>query len=343
MKIGVIAPGCGPNAGLDVPTRGEGRWSLNWMHILREDGHDVQQIFDVPPRTERFDWFLNVPWAPRCCCHDNSVNFSHHAHLRYGPIKDDSFFQAVETEHPNVTCFRDGTGAIVFGYKNNFYDSMPAWANAERPYHVGLMPIPFSQSMLQVELAPAFNRTSIAWVSKEVFHVGQFQRKSPVPGVGLVFLRALVKFSQKVNFKLYFIMTGEEQFPEEAKRLLSQLNVEYVRLLPFRPLLSLLSTVKVNLGVCGMASSTIDSLFVNAVPLGHQNGFMTDTIRTEFPEGVLPGMLDTTEEQVYNLLEKLWFDKKFYRCVGDCYQEEFAVHRKDAALRWFYSFVESVK
>ncbi len=343
MKIGVTAPGCGPNASLDVPTRGEGRWSLNWMHILREEGHDVHQILDNPSPGEQFDWFLNVPWASVASCHGGGVNFLNHAHLRYGAVKDASFLERVETEYPDVRCLLDGPGSLVFGYKNNYYDSMSSWAKSERPYHIGLMPIPFSESMLTAPRSTAFNRPSIAWMSKEVFHRAQFERGTSVPEVGLVFLRALEKFSRKVDFKLYFIITGEEQFPEEAKQLLGRLPVQFVKLCPFRPLLELLSTVKINLGVAGMASSTIDSLFVESVPLGHNNGFMSETVRSDFPEGVLPPINETTEQDVLGLLETLWFDKKFYRCVGDCYQEEFSVHRKENALRWFYSFVESVK
>jgi hypothetical protein len=262
--------------------------------------------------------------------------------LHYGSIND-NYLSAVEAEYPNVKCFRDGTGSIAFGYKDNYYKSISAWVKAERPYNIGLMPIPFSDSMFTEPISDPFGRSSIAWLSKEVFHRAQFERETPVPAVGLVFLRALEKFSRKVDFPFYFIVTGEEQFPEEAKHLLNSLNVRLIPLQSFRPLLKLLSTVKVNLGVNGMASSTIDSLFVRAVPLGHNNGFMTDTIRNEFPEGVLPGALDTTEAEVYDLLEALWFDKKFYRGVEDCYQEEFSVHRKEAALGWFYSFVESVK
>jgi hypothetical protein len=343
MKIGFTAPGCGQNADLDWPTRGEGRWSLNWMHILREEGHDIHQILNGQPKNGQLDWFLNAEWGPPDCCFSGEVDFLNHAHLRYGPIKDESWFKAMEAGYPNVNCLRDGTGAITFGYKGNYYNSLSAWAKAERPYNIGLMPIPFSSSMFTETIPTPFTRSSIAWMSKEVFHSAQFERGTPTPDIGLVFLRALEKFSRKVDFKLYFIMTGAEQFPEEAEQLLSKMNVKKVPLLPFGTLLKLMSTVKINLGVAGMASSTIDSLFMKAVPLGHNNGFMTETIRTEFPEGVLPGALQTTEENVYNLLEALWFDKKFYKSVGDCYQEEFSVHHKDNALRWFYSFVDSVK
>jgi hypothetical protein len=343
MKIGFTAPGCGPGAGLDFPTRGEGRWSLNWMHILREEGHEINQVCRFPARPETLDWYLNVPWAPNGCCYDGRVNFSNHAHLRYGPIKDDSFFKAVENEHSSLRCFQDGTGSIVFGYKNNYYDSLPAWVGADRSYNAGLMPIPFSDSMFTGEISNSFNRSGIVWMSKEVFHKGQFERNSYVPDVGLVFLRALSKFSEKVDFDFHFILTGQENFPEEAKNILDKLNTKFVNLLNFTDLLALMSTAKINLGVAGMASSTIDSLFSGAVPLGHVNGFMTDTIREELPEGVLPPARNVTEDQVYNLLERLWFDKKFHRGVSDCYQEEFSVHRKENALRWFYSFVESVK
>jgi hypothetical protein len=343
VKIGVTAPGCGPNTTLDCPTRGEGRWSLNWMHILREHGHTVEQIHHIPGTAGKLDWYLNATWAPPGCCYDGQISFSNHAHLRYGPIKDDSFFQGLEREYSKVKCFQDGTGSIAFGYKNNFYDSVSAWHKADRSYNIGLMPIPFSNSMLQSPIPEPFGRSTIAWMSKEVFHEGQFQRNSPVPDVGLVFLRALEKFSQKANFNFVFIMTGQEQIPDEAKKILDNLNTQYVNLLSFSHLLQLLSTVKINLGVAGMASSTIDSLFVESVPLGHVNGFMTDTIKHELPEGVLPPALETTEEQVLNLLEELWFDKKFYRCVSDCYQEEFSVHRPYNAMRWFNAFVESVK
>ncbi len=341
MKIGFEIPGCGSSSELDIPTRGEGRWSLNWMHILREEGHQLYNVRNVECEGQNLDWYFNTPWAGNISCFGDKVNYLKHGHLRYGAIKDEIWLNAVEQEHSNIRCLQNGAGNITFGYKNNYFDSLPAWAKAERNYNIGLMPIPFSDSMLTAPVTQGFDRPNIAWMSKEVFHRGQFERESPWPEVGLVFLRALEKFSRRVDFKLYFIITGEEQFPPEAQELLSRMNVETVPLLSFRPLLQFLSTIKINLGVCGMASSTIDSLFVRSVPLGHFNGFMTDTIRTEFPQGVLPPARETTEEQVYNLLETLWFDRKFYRSVEDCYQEEFSVHYKPNALKWFNSFVES--
>jgi len=319
---------------------------LNWIHVLREEGHELFQLHDSSARDEiipHLDLYLNVPWWSEMSCWIGSIKYARHAHLHYGTTcADGAPFVGEEKNCPSITCTKDGSCSIIAGYKVDYTTSLRQWGRSERKYDIGLMPIPFSDSMLSTDvMTRPFERRGIAWMAKDIFIARNEENEPWIPQVGLSYLRALVRLSKKTDFTLYFLRYGDRPVTDEVSALLSQLRVEYLPPLAFRDVLRLMPSIKLNLCVAGKASCTLDSLFCRAVPLGHSDGFLMHTARREFPAALLPPTRLTTEDDIYALLEQMWFDYPFFRNVEDCYQEEFVPHYKPNALTHFERFVQN--
>lgn len=326
MKIGIYASGCPANAPLAFSTRGEGRWGLNWAHILNRHGHQAEILYDTQtPNSPGFDFDLYMAgsYAPHLC--EPSIP---HVHLFYGVPHEGTLRQ--------INCYNAGRCVLGFGY----YHDYALYATYENPGYLGVpLPIPFSESMLPSPLVPAAERRGITWASKEIWHPGLAERSPYVPRVGIHFLEALADLNERTDFVFNLVQPKEEGSsfslaPPAAQAALSRLkNVLHVQTPTFLDILQVMSRSKLSLGVSGAMSSTIDALFCKAVPVLHNTTVFANKVESD--GGCLSNAFHIEKDEIYHLLERFWFDEEFYNRISDKFQAEIAPHREENAMVLF--------
>jgi hypothetical protein len=183
-----------------------------------------------------------------------------------------------------------------------------------------------------------FDRGEIFWGTKDNFHP-TFEKALHNEGREHVFienglntLRALIRFQEKVPFKMHFLLKHHlDQAPARlgVPALLDQFKDKvFYNVVPWQPLVGILSRCKLNVPVGGLWGSIPETIFTGGYPLIYpQNQFSDDF------GSVMPLVRDVTEDEIYDAINMLWFDEKIYERNRELLNDLFKDHRTEGLRR----------
>lgn len=303
---------------------GEQRWTANLAHFLRSEGHEVIRCNEG--QDAGCDVFFDASWE-RC----QHVRSPKHVHF--------SFFGPNPGAKEISECVRSGNCNLAGPYRTA-YNNLLKWAKVEKhnsffvpqPYPDDLMPAPARE-------VRGFERNEIFWGTKDNFHPVFDPQRDPNTGREHVFienglntLRALIRFQDKVPFKMHFLLKHHlDQAPARlgVPALLDQIkDKQFYTVVPWQPLVGILSRCKLNVPVGGLWGSIPETIFTNGYPLIYpQNQFSDDF------GSIMPLVREVTEDEVYDAINTLWFDEKIYERNRELLNDLFKDHRTEGLRR----------
>jgi len=302
---------------------GEQRWTANLAHFLEAEGHEVKRCNEG--QDGDCEIFFDASWE-RC----QLSRAKHHIHF--------SFFGPNHGAKKISECMRSGNCNIAGPYRTA-YNNLIKWTKDERcnPFFI---PQPYPDDLLPAAAIKirGFDRTSIFWGTKDNFHPIFDNQKRP-NGLEHVFiqsgldtLRALIRFQEKVDFKMYFILKHHlDQAPAglEIPALLSQFrNTEFHNVVPWANLMKILADCKLNVPVGGLWGSIPETIFTHGLPLIYPKNQFSDDFGS-----IMPLVKTTTEDDIYEALNVLWFDEKIYLRNQELLNDLFKDHRTEGLKR----------
>lgn len=313
---------------VDLPSRGEERWNLNWVNFLKQEGHDV--IHATPPLRYKSDLFLD---APDDCAY---LANKKHVHLKFGPCLE---------EIKEFACYKNGQTLLATPYRKGYEAGQKHWGNDHRVQML-LLPMCYPDSYLPKKLQPGFSRKEITWACKEPF----VEAYATNPGMrhvcdnAIYSLRALEKLSASADFKFNLLLAhqlrdGFAPYREEAERIVRKLtDKEEHGNLPWTQIVEKMSKSKLALCPGGIPGSVLECIFAKGLPIQQEGAFL------EPPREItlLPVAGETKEEDWYPALEKFWFDRAHYRKAWEWYQDCFIDHRTDGLRKAWKEAMEII-
>jgi hypothetical protein len=295
--------------------RGEWRWLVNWVHILKKAGHEIVEANDGPDIILNTLWYGNVGYLDRP-----------HVHLRFGAFTQ-GCLKHLDCFGPN--CY------VAAPYKESFEKSDP-----ELREHVVFMPTPYDKAWLPAERLPPTRRKEITWAAKEVWSDRVKESTPHIRHCGIWVIESLADLAQEHNFKLNLVQCHEtgshfQHAPPEVHRALERIPKvnKTNNSLTFLKILEMLSRSRISLPIGGMAASTLEAIFAGCTPMAHEGiclGGLADEQDLNMP---LPR--HTTKEHVQEHLFKMFTDDDFYNQLYACYQEELQPHLEENAIVLF--------
>ena len=312
----------------------EHRFAVNWGHFLRSEGHEVHFFPENYGCDSSFDLFWNAPVCSVPSRQCQTLRAKKHLHnyfhfdvrpvVQYCPCA------------PQGECY----------FSNPYIDTFAKLQEIEREavtFKGVFTPIAYPDQWCPQGLVPGFDRNEIMWCNKGSLDPKFGPENAPYyPGNSVELLKALIKLNQKADFKITFaydslIRTARPQYGVEG--LISQLkNVERVDKIPWSNLVDRMSRCKVNTHAGGLTSAINECLFVGAVPLANRDfGFFNAKCQEL---NIIPNPQHATADEIYDGLEKLWFDKDWYNYVNASYQELFSYHRTEGLRKAWKELLE---
>ena len=306
-----------PHDGLDSFGGGEQRWSANLSHFLRTEGHEVIRCHEG--QDSGCDIFFDASWE-RC-------QFSKartHIHFSFSGSNKGAL------EFP---CIQNGTCNYANPYRQTHEEGIK-WSLEEPNINPVFVPQPYPDDLFAAAFQThGFQRNNIFWGTKDMFHPSFCKPEHLRPGGrehvfvqnGLDTMRALLRFQKKVDFHIHFALRHHlNQAPPRlgVQEMLRQFrNAAYSEVMPWQQLVGYLSTCKFNVPVGGLWGSAPESMAARSLPLLYpRNQFYSDM-------NILPNVNDATEDEIYDALERLWFDENAYNEIYDVLQEKIKDHR----------------
>lgn len=300
---------------------GEQRWTANLAHFLEAEGHDVVRC--VEGRDSNCDVFFDASWE-RC----QQVNAPRHVHFSYFGYTSGML---------QSSCFRSGECNVAVPYRLTWNENKKRLCDIPHKFNLLLIPQPYPDDLLPSEATtPGFNRSDIFWATKDNFHPNFAKPDQLRPDGrehvfiqgGLDTLRALIRFQNKAEFRIHFLLKHHlDQAPGRlgVPALLDQINnKQFYNVVPWIDLVRLLAQCKLNVPVGGLWGSIPETIFTYGMPLIFpRNQFSGDF------GSILPLPENADEQDIYLALEELWFDERVYRRNHDILQALFWDHRTD--------------
>lgn len=299
---------------------GEQRWSANLAHFLATEGHQVIRCNEG--QDEGCDVFFDASWER---CHLSKAKV--HIHFSFSGANEGALkFQCPQSGQCN--------------FANPYYETHLAaveWAKKVPVINPVFVPQPYPDTLLPAHASiHGFDRNEIFWGTKDMFHPNFCKPECLRPDGrehvfvqnGLDTLRALLRFQKKVDFGITFALLhhliGESPERLGIKELLGQFrNAQFHQVMQWTEIIDTLSRCKFNVPVGGLWGSAPESIFARALPLLYpKNQFYFDM-------NVLPNVNEVTEDEIYDTLDRLWFDREAYTEPYDILQEMFKEHRSD--------------
>lgn len=319
MKIAVRT--YGPNGNpVDGFGGGEQRWTANLAHFLRTEGHEVIRCNEG--QDEGCDIFFDASWER---CQQSRAR----AHIHFS-------FAGANRGALEFPCVRNGEPKCNYAnpYRQTHEEGV-RWEKEEPNINAVFVPQPYPDNLLPLSAhTPGFHRNGILWATKDMFHPNfckpdqmRGDREHVFVQNGLDTLRALIRFQKKVDFNIHFALQHHlAEAPErlDIQGLVSQFrNVTFSGITPWTHIIQLLSTSKFNVPVGGLWGSAPESIFARSLPLLYpRNQFY-------FGMDILPDVNTVTEDEIYDTLERLWYDENAYNEIYDILQEKIKDHRSD--------------
>ena len=329
MKIAVCDYGQGQHTlnaygGLEV------RFAVNWAEYLKSIGHEVHFVDYINSSVDgSFDLAIDC-LIEKC----DNVHASHHIHTSFNTVS----LNAAEVQENQ--CYRSGNFLYGSPYKKDYNKSLALAARGYKHKPI-FMPIPYLDEW-KPESLPSFDRSGIMWANKGNFAVDFGWDKHPeYVENGLILLRSLVKLNKKTDFDIYFLLDGlitsaRPEFREEIEFLRGQLkSVVKFNKLPWTKMVETVSNCKFNTHAGGLTSGINEAIFTNSLPMTPENFIHLPTV------DLLPTAKNATEDEVYEVYERLWFDSELYYKVLGAFEDHFQDHR-DAGVNNAWSHLCSL-
>ena len=323
MKIAIRSYG---DDSIDGFGGGEQRWLANLAHFLRTEGHEIHRLHQQVGCDSSFDIYLDAAWED---CHRIPASVPH-VHFSYFGGHDGI---------RKMECFQSGKCNLASPYRDAWVKNA-IWAKqADIRFTNICVPQPYPDDLLpEHSKVPGFERQEIFWATKDNFHPNFASQKRPdgryhvfVQG-GLDTLSALLRLEKKVDFKMNFLLAHHlQQAPPELgvlELVNSFKNKEFRAIAPWTQLVDILARCKLNVPIGGLWGSIPETIFAKSLPLIFP--------RNQFSErfgSILPFPEDANEEDIYQALETLWFDKRIYDLNYEYLQDLFKEHRTDGLRR----------
>lgn len=318
---------------------GEQRWTANVAHFLRTEGYQVVRCAEG--RDEGCDLFLDAGFENRACYR---IKAPLHVHFRY--------FGAWQPDHSSSECVESGKCISAAPNKETYLNMLPGnrftqsfWV--EKGYAdkvVSLfLPQPYPDDLLPSHInVPGFDRNEIFWGTKDMFHpvFGQAWQEGDQHGWkivnhGLCTLKALLRLQNErgAEFKMNFLMAHHLReapaFLGVAELINSFRHKEFRNITPWTDLVSIMARCKLNTPIGGLWGSTPEAIFTGTLPVQFPNNqFYADYSLLPPPENI-------DEHNLYEILERLWFDREFYHQHLNELSERFQDHRTAGLQRNF--------
>lgn len=308
MKIGMLPRQDAEminNSGL-----GDVRWSSNIYHFLQSQGYNIEYI----PHTEAHvcDLYLDVHLREQCV----EVAAARHIHL--------SFYSQDIDRHPGLRLCANGNKTIIgTAYRRTFEED-----KHKTEYLIPVFaPIPYLDEFRPQYFVPGAQRKEITWAIRRCYE--NDAQKQYTENL----LRALLRLNQRADFMINFI---DRDQVAQAKHLITHFTYlrSYGRI-SWQEVLEIQARTKLNLYHNDLSgASTNEAMFCGAVPvLPKDNMFWYVPEGTESPK---------TENELYAVLETLWFDEREYNRHWEHYQDVFSDHRLPKLLHNWQETLDAV-
>ncbi len=358
MRIAIFISGDNTQ-GVNSPSAGEGRYGWCWAQALAHYGHQVDCIGEnpwVPPSwgdsqpirditlsnhidtNKLYDLAIYLPWEHQRNgrgwekCYTNPLKAKWYLHVQFG------WSQSIATDHD---CY-NRNHALVYPYTWGAHQ-FPT-DKTENPFKTFALPYPLYKSFPEDNLS---ERKDILWATKDVFH-NDWPRNHHVPRIGSYTLKAIKRLSEKHKFNLYCI-SGHYFDPEKSwaakeydvPALLESIpNVSISKTLVHRDkLINLMEKCRLNTVVSGLCGSFLESIPQGALPLAYTGHLWQDAFAKE---GLLLNTYDATEDDIYNVIEKLYEDDVLYRQVLADSRAAIKDHSYEASYSYFETIVKEL-
>ena len=314
MKIGIIPREDAAN--INNQGIGDIRWVANIYHLLTANGYDVE--FVHWKNAECCDILLDIHHLDHCV----QTNAKRHVHF--------SFWSQNFEARPNARICDDGKLTIIGTCYRRSFDTDKTRGNKLIPV---FCPMPYPDDLMPNCSVPGFDRTHITWAIRRSYLHDYCKTYSNN------LLRALIRLNKRADFTIDFIDYNHVQGGtslKEGEGLINQLScvTKHVRI-PWKDVLDIQAQSKITLyHDFESGASTNETLFCKGVPL-----FPADNHFWYVPEGVGS---PKTEQELYDALERLWFDEQLYQRHLEFYQDAFSDHRAPKVLSIWKETLEQV-
>lgn len=355
MQIAVFISG-DTTEGINSPSAGEGRAGWGWADMLASFGHQVDCIGDnpwSPPSWGKstpiwginltkniypdkvYDLVIYLPWEHARNgkgwepCYTNPIRSKWYLHVQFGWAGSVADHICHTKNHALVYPYT--FGGEQFHQPGNPFKTFP-------------LPIPLYKSFPEDNLS---NRKDILWATKDVFH-NDWARGHHVPRIGFNTLKAIKRLSEKHNFNLYCISTN---YFDPAKSwsaaeynipglLASIPNVQtFQGLVPRNQLIDLMNRCRLNTIVSGLCGSFLESIPTGCLPLAYDGHLWKSAFEKQ---GLLLNTYEATEDQIYNVIEKLYTNDELWRTVLSDARSCIKDHSYEASYGYFQNICKEL-
>src|SRR5574338_121241 len=335
MRIAIHTHDLPENASVFSTCGSENRWALNWLYLLREQGHEVVQVTDNFSSSEVFDVYFHTVRRESVDCGSGNVLSNKHVHLSFG-LLNLSYVRG-------WPCVSNRLGALAFPNWEIMSRSEPSVL--EYNYTRYFLPTPYPESLRPDNILPVFRRRELTWMLKRVWghrplSAHELGLDSYVD-VAIWTLEAIRDLSHKheliFNYvKENFYGWGMEPMPAIAQRVLESIRgLNYLENLDFRDVLNLMGRSKLSISIAGLTGSALESVFCGSVPLAYDNPILSgghfiipNTLTsTASSLGLTLPRIDTVSKQdIRVLLEALWENDDLYLRARSAFLKDFSFH-----------------
>lgn len=324
---------------------GEHRYNANSIHFLEtEYGHEIIPVENHPLiKDVACDLVYDPPFEGRGC---RELRTPKHIHMRFGPL---------HTNYESEECASSGDCVIVVPWKEAYAECLKFDGDYHDKVHPLYLPLAYPDDLLPASSAvPGFERNEVFWGTKDMFHPtfaeGYLEGEADpsirkdshgwkIVNAGLCTLKALLRLEKRVDFKMNFVMAHHLKEAPDHLGVLDLVNSfknkSFQGIAPWRTsLIETMSRCKLNVPIGGLWGSSPEAIFTGCLPMIHPNNmFYADF-------DIMPEPIDLTEDVLYDIFERHWFDKDVYNTSSQRLQERFEDHRTPGLRKHYADFFE---
>lgn len=313
----------------------EQRFAVNWAYFLKEEGHDVHFLKEGAGCDSSFDLYWNAPVCsiPARQCPPIKARKHIHSYFHFDVRSVIEFCPC----HERGECYFSSPYIDTFHKMKDFADEMGN-------FKAVFTPIAYPDKW-RPDVSPGFDRTEIMWANKGSLDPQYGPENAPhYPENSVKLLQALIRLNQKADFKITFVLNSliSNARPEYGvPELIGQLkNVDSVDRLPWTQLVKKMSHCKINTHAGGLTSAINECFFVDTVPLANRNFGFFNSLCQDLD--IIPDPQNASSDEIFEGLDRLWFDREWYNKVNDSFQELFIHHRTEGLRKSWVDLEEIV-
>lgn len=315
------------------------RYTVNYVHFLRSEGHEVHFFDDRRGCDSSFDFAID---APNDNCH--TVKAKYHTHVWFSPRTTNA------AKNPGIherECYQSGQMVVSDPYRYG-YDNATKQEVEHKFKHVLFLPLAYPDDLMPKNLVPGFERKIILWGNKGNFNPEfGLERNMFYVTNGINTLKALVRLNKKADFKMVFLLDNyiRDTRPEwrgEIADLIGQLkDVERLDQITWTQYVNFMAQTKINTHVGGLTSGVNECLFTQSVPATPEKFIFFQDVAKEL--NIMPSAEVATVNEIYDAYERLWFDEQYYFRVRDAFQDAFVDHRTAGLRKHWQAAMEELE